>query len=307
MKPKSNLVLIGRAAIAMTALSIWMLLAGCSSSKKETEDTVDPRLKAMTDEVSARDSMLDELLTTFDQVEANLALIREKEESLQDWAEGEEVMGNRNDRMVHDIKVINSLMADNRDEISRLRISLRNSGVNIKSLETRLNHMELENQATLAELTSFKTKLAEAETALAGLNDTLTDRQLRVAMQQEVISAQSHVISEQDAEIHEAYIATGTYKELKSRGLVDKKGALLGIIGGEKEFTAKTDPSEFVAIDQREQMRIPIYGKKVELITPHPAGSYEVETTEDGKVSMIDIVHPEDFWKSSRYLIVATD
>lgn len=313
MKPKNQKTLVKRVLVALLSIGIasFMVLTSCEKTSDESSDQQAAmersELTAMSSELMARDSMIEELVSAFDKVDANLEIIREKETRLREWAEGEEIIGDREDRIVRDIQIINTLMADNRDEIAKLRERLRKSGISLNSLETRLNHMELANQEKTAELESLKEKLANAETSLAGLHDTLTLREIRVAMQEEVINTQSAVIKAQDSKMHEAYIATGSFKELKERGLVDKKGALFGVIGGEKAFTAKTNPEEFVTIDQRDQVRIPVYSKKVELITPHPEGSYELETADDGKVSAIDILKPDAFWQSSRYLIVATE
>lgn len=309
MKPKSQRILIERILLLLVTAGIGSMMLFSCERQPETADTrgSDKTITAMQQTIAARDSVMDELLTAFNDIDANLETIREKEESLRKWADNEEIPGKREDRIIRDIKVINTLMADNRDEIAALRSKLRKSGLNITALETRLNHMEMAALEKDAELTELKEHLANAETSLANLNDTLNVRELRVALQEDVINTQSAVIKQQDCMMHEAYVATGSYKELKERGLVDRKGGLLGVIGGEKEFTAKTDPDEFTAIDLRDQVKIPVSSKKVELITPHPDGSYALEKDSNGKVSAIDILDPETFWKSSRYLIVATE
>lgn len=312
MKAKSQSILWQRMVITFLTLGLGylLLLSSCSRAKKEAEnkELSDAATKSLQEAVADRDATIEDLLTSFDKIDANLEIIREKEGILHSYAEGEEVIGNREERIVHDIQVINTLMADNRDEIANLREKLGKAGVNMKSLETRLNHMEMANVEKTAQMEDLKLKLANAETSLQGLNDTLNRHEMRIAMQYEVINSQSAVIQQQDGEMHEAYIATGSYKELKERGLVDKKGALFGVIGGEKEFTANTNPEEFVQIDQREQVNIPIYSsKKVEFITPHPQGSYVLEKGLDGKYHSIEITRPDDFWQTSRYLIVATE
>lgn len=310
MKAKSQKILVKRMLLGMVTFgfsSIFVLNACEGKEKNSDEFSEVSGPSALQASIAYRDSLLEELLTDFDEIDANLDLIRDKEDALRTYSEDEEIMGDKKARIVRDIQVINTLMADNREEIISLRARLRKAGVNLTSLETRLNHLEITNQQQLSSIAALKSQLMNAEASLAGLNDTLSDREMRVAMQKVVISTQADVIREQDCMLHQAYVATGSYKELKARGLVEKKGGLLGVIGGEKEFTAKTDTEEFVAIDQRDQLKIPVMSKKVELITPHPDGSYTLEKDEEGKVSAIDIVDPAAFWKSSRYLIVATE
>jgi len=317
MKAKSQKATVKRTGLAflsigfiLTLFLTSLFLSSCEQKDKYKEEEAARAAAAQKQfemAMASRDSTIEDLLSAFDQVDANLEIIREKESKLREWAEGEEVMGNREERVVRDIQVINTLMADNREEISKLRERLRKAGVNMSSLESRLNQMEIANQEKVAELEDLRVKLTTAETNIASLHDTLGRREMHIAMQEDVISSQSTVIKDQDTKMHEAYVATGSFKELKERGLVDKKGALFGVIGGEKESTANTNKGEFVLIDQREQVRIPIFSKKAELITPHPAGSYEIEKGADGDVTSIDILNPDAFWQTSRYLIVATD
>ena len=45
--------------------------------------------------------------------------------------------------------------------------------------------------------------------------------------------------------------------------------------------------------------------KKAELISPHPADSYQV-VSNDSIVEYIQITQPEKFWKKTRYAVVET-
>ncbi|WP_255473902.1 hypothetical protein [Prolixibacter sp. SD074] len=40
------------------------------------------------------------------------------------------------------------------------------------------------------------------------------------------------------------------------------------------------------------------------MVTAHPADSYKIEQ-KDNEVEAITITNPEEFWKASRYLVVA--
>jgi hypothetical protein len=311
MKPKSKIKLYSRTVVAMITLGIAyaLIFTGCSAiEEKESVPSAESlAVLQLNDEVKSRDSMINAMLTSFEQIDANLEIIRKKESKLRDYAEGEEVMGNREDRILHDIKMINTLMADNRKDLSQLREKLRKSGINLTAMETRLNHLEIENEMKVAEIDQLKYSLSSLESAYNGLNETLSERDKELAIQEEALMIQSEIIRQQDNQMNEAYFATGSFKELKERGLVERKGGVFGVVGGDKTFTANTNPEEFTLIDQRQHAKIPVFAKKVEFITPHPEGSYEIEESEDGKMSMIDITKPEDFWKSSRYLIVATN
>lgn len=302
--------------IPKIGMMIAVLAGGLALSSCEQRDSAaqDPTLEGQAmqyamieNEIAVRDSMIDEMITAFDKVDANLEVIREKEAQVRDLAENEEASGDRKERIVRDIQVINTLMSDNRKEIARLRSRLKSSGIEVAGLENRLARMEAEGVEKDRQLAEFRETLAAREQQVVGLTDTLTQREMYLALQETIIDRQELLLDEQESEINTAYFATGSYKELKQRGLVEKEGALLGVIGGKKAYTAEAPEEEFIRIDQRDHTRIPVFAKKAEIVTAHPTNSYRLNKGEDGKVSTLEILNPEAFWESSRYLVVATN
>jgi hypothetical protein len=53
----------------------------------------------------------------------------------------------------------------------------------------------------------------------------------------------------------------------------------------------------------RDIKSIPLYVKKASLVTLHPAGSYHFSGEEE--IGSLEIDHPQEFWKNSKYLIIA--
>ena len=92
-------------------------------------------------------------------------------------------------------------------------------------------------------------------------------------------------------------------KELKAREVVTSSGGLLGI-GATNQLNQKINPENFNDIDITETTSIPVVGKKVSLVTSHPSDSYRFEKV-DEEVEAITILNPEEFWKASKYLVVA--
>lgn len=294
-------------AVLAGGLTISSCEKNDSAARSAALEAQTMRYAMMENEVAVRDSMIGELVDAFDRVDANLEVIREKESKVRDLAENEEASGDRKVRIARDIQVINTLMTDNRKELARLRKRLRSSGITVKGLEERLARLEADGLEKDQQLAELHETLAKQDLHIMGLTDTLTQAAMYQALQETIIDHQDSLLKSQDREINSAYFATGSFKELKERGLVEKEGALLGVIGGKKAYTAEAPEEEFIRIDQREHTRIPVFAKKAEIVTAHPTNSYRLNKDEDGKVSTLEILNPEAFWASTRYLVVATN
>ena len=118
------------------------------------------------------------------------------------------------------------------------------------------------------------------------------------------MTSRDSVITDMDSKIHTAYYTAGTSTELKEREILVKEGGLLGI-GSVDQFSGKVDNSQFTSVDIRKVNAIPLNSKKVELVTDHPQGSYELVMNEDEKqVDKLVITDPDKFWASSKYLVL---
>ena len=59
----------------------------------------------------------------------------------------------------------------------------------------------------------------------------------------------------------------------------------------------------FTQIDIRTDKEIKLYSKRAELLTTHPAGSYELVKDAKGQLTL-KITNPSQFWSVSRYLVI---
>ena len=117
--------------------------------------------------------------------------------------------------------------------------------------------------------------------------------------------AKSAIIAKKTAEINTAYYVIGTNKQLADSNVINRTGGLLGI-GRTSSISGNVDHSNFTKVDITAIKYIPIHGKKVKLITKHPADSYSLEYDETDKslVKGIAINSETQFWSVSNYLVV---
>jgi hypothetical protein len=124
-----------------------------------------------------------------------------------------------------------------------------------------------------------------------------------MADMQTTIEKKDEKIITQTNELNKAFFTSGTFKELKERGLVTKEGGFIGL--GKKESLQKNfSDSSFKEINITEIKTFSVTSKEAKLITDHPAGSYEFVRGTDNKIKALEIKDPKQFWKISKYAIV---
>ena len=86
--------------------------------------------------------------------------------------------------------------------------------------------------------------------------------------------------------------------------MIEKDGGVLGL---EKTLTLKKDFNRdyFKKVDIREFKQLSLNAKKAVLLANHPANSYHLIETD--RVEGLVIDKPDEFWKTSKYLVVVVE
>lgn len=251
---------------------------------------------SFTNTITARDSVINEWITTFDEIEKNLALIKEKEKVITINSSNVEFSKDRKVQILEDIKYINSMLDQNKKKIASLNALLKKSGGTIKALQVKIAEMEASMKQSETEISDLKTTLADKNFAIDQLNAQMTDMQINIQKKDEEIINQT-------AELNKAFYAAGTFKELKAKGIVTKEGGFIGL-GKKKSLIENFPDSAFTLINTSETKTIPINSKDAKLITEHPKGSYKFIRGNNNVVEYIEINDPAQFWKISNYAVV---
>jgi hypothetical protein len=249
-----------------------------------------------TEQLTARDSMINDWLVTFDEIEKNLNVIKEKEKLLTVKSSDTEVSKNRKEQILDDIKSINTLIDENKKKIARLNAQLKESGGTIKGLQDRIAVLE-------ESMRQYESEIAELNTTLVSKDNEIGQLNNNVIALNDTITIKEERISEQTGKLHQAFLASGTYKDLKEKGIVIKEGGFLGL--GRKQFLVEDfSDSSFTEIDITSLTTIPVNSKDVRLITEHPSDSYKLIKENDKQIAYISITNPEEFWKITKYAVV---
>jgi len=251
---------------------------------------------SFTEQLTARDSMINEWLTAFDEIERDLNTIKEKENLITMKSSDSEFTKARKDQIIEDIRSINTLLEANKKRIASLSAQLKQSGSQIKGLQARIETLEASVKQYETEIADLKTVLGEKDIEIGQLNT-------RMYALQDTISRQVEQINDKTYNLNKAFIVYGTFKDLKEKGLVDKEGGFLGL-GRKESLVEDFSDSLFEEIDATQMRTIPVNSRNVKLITDHPTDSYALVPEGENRIAYIEIKDPQEFWKISKYAVV---
>jgi peptidoglycan hydrolase CwlO-like protein len=259
--------------------------------------------------IELRDSMVNEMASTFEEIEENLTFVRNKKDLLVITPqEGQE---NQKEMLVADIKLMNEMLEESSKKIDELDKKLKKSGLEIKSFRNKIAQLnkyiaEQDNsmQQLRAEIDQRDYKITEMDAQLALLQGDIASKEDSLLSKSQTIAVKSQTIVEKENEINKAYLAVGTHNQLIKNGVLSKEGGFLGI-GKNTSISGDLNENYFTQLDIRNASHFPINTKKAKLISEHPANSYRL-VEENDKVAYLEIENPQEFWKLTKYVVVET-
>jgi septal ring factor EnvC (AmiA/AmiB activator) len=266
------------------------------NEQKKHVAIVENQKHSFTQLVSSRDSVINEWMLTFDEIEKDLNTVKEKENIISTKSDDKEFTKDKKQQILKDIEYVNTLLDQNKKKIASLTAQLKNSGSTIKGLQVKVAELEATMKQRETEIADLKVTLTKKDFEIGQLNTRMTDQQVAIAQKDEKISNQT-------AQINKGFIAYGTYKTLKAKGIISKEGGFLGL--GKKEALHRDfSDSLFTQVNISETKSIPVNSKDARLITDHPTNSYTMIRDKDNKIASIEIKDPDQFWKISKYAVV---
>lgn len=267
-------------------------LVACQNGPSESEKAALAENERLKTDVQDRDSLIADMTRSFGDIEQNLAMIEDREKLLP--ADEASLTVDQRERIMRDIQLMNSLMQESRDRVAELTKKLDKSKVDSGALRKKLKALDSELASRDSAITLMKDELLAKDFKIEEVNQKLTAFELEMARREATIEQLGN-------EMHTAWYAVGSAKELEANGVVKRDGGVLGI-GRTTALSDAVASNNLRTIDTRAIDRIPLEGKKVELVTEHPSGSYEIVKEAD-KLAYIMIKDPDAFWKLSHYLV----
>jgi septal ring factor EnvC (AmiA/AmiB activator) len=197
--------------------------------------------------------------------------------------------------------------------IANMRDQIEADKKKIATLEKQLATSKSQLKGVQEIVNKLKTSISEKEQImdelqqrLGILNETLeTERRTsaeEIQKREMTITEKEQQITQQSIEANTIYYVSGTRKELMSKGIMDRKGGLLGI--GKVSTVKQNIPVEqFTTLNllENQQITFPATKKGYSILTNHPATSYKVE--KEGDQNVLTILDATSFRKQKFVVI----
>ena len=276
----------------LSILAVVMLLASCQEKKNvpviENRDSVRDSLQQVID---FKDREINDILGTMNEIQEGFRLINAAEGRMSVIKSGEAT--NKTEQMRENIRSISEMMEHNRELIAKLRQQVRESSVRSDQFKTVIDNLVQQLENNDANLQKLQTELQEKDIHIAELDQTVASLSSSIASLKEESSNKSETIIAQDKQINTAWYVFGTKKELQSQNIYEKGRVL----------QSNFNKNYFTKIDIRIVKEIKLYSKSVKIMTAHPTSSYQL-IQDANKQYVLRINNPQNFWSTSKYLVV---
>ena len=270
------------------------LLASCDGFKGGSKD-----LKAENDsllmELNQRNAELDDMMGTFNEVQEGFRKINAAESRV-DLQRGTitENSASAKQQIASDIEFISKQMEENKAQIAKLQAQLKNSNYNSAQMKKAVAALTAELNAKQQRIEELQTELASKNIRIQELDAAVSDLSAAKETLAAENEAKAKTVAEQEKSLNAAWFVFGTKSELKAQKIL-QSGDVLKSADFNKDY--------FTQIDIRTTKEIKLYSKRAELLTTHPAGSYELVKDAKGQLTL-KITNPSQFWSVSRYLVI---
>lgn len=246
-------------------------------------------LKQQAEEVTEKDSLINEYAQFILDIQSNLNAINQKENTLILKSKNPEL--NRGDSsIVNDLKTLGVLLAENKSKVNSMKSKLNNANIQIEDLENVVLKLTEQVEEKDREIMGLKGELSDLGVAFDELLAAYEDNIV-------VLAEKNQTIETQKEELNTAYYTVGSGRELKENGVITKEGGFIGL-GKTKKLKQDFNKSYFTKVDITQTTTISLGSNKVNIITTHPENSYTING------DLLKISKPKEFWSASKYLVI---
>lgn len=267
------------------------LLVSCDQQKSKAEaDAVSRERDSLQQIISQQEEEINDMVATLNEISEGFREISLAENRvITDKGDASK----RKELIKENMEFIQNTMNQNRELIAKLRKQLKDSSVKSTELERTIDNLTAQLQQKDEELKQLRAELEAKNIHIAELDTQIGELNTEVTSLAQEGEKKSDVINQQDKELNTAYYVYGTKSELKEHNVLIKKKVLQG------DF----DKDYFTKIDIRKVKEIKLYSKSAEILTNHPSGSYTL-SQDANKQYVLRITDPQQFWSTSKYLVV---
>ena len=277
--------------ILFLALSLFVLVSCKESVNTQETAELNQRIDSLTRVNVQKDNEINDMLETLNSVEDGFRAINEAQGRVTLERRGEGA--NANERIKENIQFIQQTMNENKELINKLRLRVRESSIASEQLRKTIENLTAQMEAKENELKVLRDELAAKDIHIAELDEQVVQLNEDVTELKDDKARKDETISQQDKELNTAWYVFGTKRELKEQNILQSGEVLQG----------NFNKNYFTKIDIRVDKEIKLMSRDAKLLTNHPAGSYTLQR-DANKQYVLRITNPQQFWSTSKYLVV---
>lgn len=273
--------------LSLCALS----LVACKQNKSNVDAAMMHQRDSLNQIISQKESEIDEIMSIVNEIEDGFRQINEAEQRVSIAKQGEGA--DRATQIKENLMFIQSTMQQNRELIDKLNRQMRQSTFKseqlkrtIENLTEQLAEKDLQIANLMAELDSKNIQISELDEKVANLNENVSNLEKES-------SDKTETINTQDAQLNTAWFVFGTKSELKEQRI---------LVDGEV-LQADFNKDYFTKIDIRRDKEVKLYSRSAKMLTSHPISSYTLQR-DANKQYVLRITDPQQFWATSKYLVI---
>ncbi len=275
-----------------------MMMASCSGNQNKVDED-SAKIADLTAEYQEATNFNDSLMLLMGDIYTGLDSINTQEGLLYNMTTGEG--GDRRAEIRNNLSQIKARLAANRKLLeemeAKVKASDKSSSVQARTIAQLRQHIEQQDE----KIKQLESQLSSARAEIDTLTSTVARNEETI--RQETAAKEKAQAAAEDAakeanEANKVYYAIGSSKELKKKGLLEKK-----FLGTTKVLKGQFDASYFQVADKRTLKSIPTGSKNVKIWTNMPAGSYRIVGEKDGPKT-IEIIDPAKFWSLSTHCVI---
>ncbi|MDX9904648.1 MAG: hypothetical protein RB288_11310 [Bacteroidales bacterium] len=275
---------------ALILIMAVLSLTGCKY--KTMSEQIEAEKQDLISQLAKSDSTMKEYLSVMSDADAKLSALLGQESGEQ------AATGELPARLERAIAEITASMEETEQKYQSARSRYYTVNARVKTLEEEVAELRVlaEQKDSLINVLNEKS---------AQLSSTIEEQTANIETLTGKNSEMEATISEMTGNLNTAWYVAGTKDELISGNVITKTGGFLGFLGRVMVLSPSLSSSSMEKIDIREKKTFPLKSTidKLEFISIHPSGSYQLTTT-DAETVTLTVTDPARFWEGSRYMVV---
>lgn len=276
----------------IVAAMCLMALAACKQTAVEQKNAqFEQQRDSLNRVIAQKDIEINDMVGTLNDIEEGFRAINEAEQRVTVAREGEGSTAAV--RIRENMQYIAEQMEQNRELINKLRTQVRQSSVNADEMRRTIDNLTRQLEEKNEQIKQLQADLASKDVQIQELTTEISALTTHVNSLKAETTQKSQTINVQDKQLNAAWFVFGTKKELKEQHIIEDG----------KVLQSNFNRDYFTKIDIRVDKEIRLYSRSAQLLTSHPASSYQLQT-DANKQYVLRITNPQLFWSTSKYLVI---